>query len=388
MDEKKDGARHTGSKEPEKPALPAIAPVTMPRSEPPRLKGRINQFSILVLLVAVTAAIFPIVLIFFVPVIVAATLSTLFYPLYARILRTVRNKRGLASILCCFILLLCLLAPLYIMVNLVFLQSIDLYHAIGPDVKDLINKGGNSIVVTHLRSLPFFQRTGLSTIDLTVPLQNGAKTLLSSITTILSKTSSGVLSLVVTVFVMFFTMFYFFRDGESLVKRLKYLIPIRNDYEDMIIARFLLISRATVMGTVIMGLVQGTVGALTLLVLGVKAWILWGFVMIILAIMPFVGTWTVLVPAGLIQIFMDHPWKGIIMIFMGLVVIANIDNILRPRLVGRGAKMHDLVIFFSSLGGIAVFGIMGFIVGPVIAALFVAVLDIYSMEFEQDLKGS
>ncbi len=162
---------------------------------------------------------------------------------------------------------------------------------------------------------------------------------------------------------------------------------MRGDYEDMIIARFLLISRATVTGTVILGLLEGTIGAMTLLVFGVKAWLLWGFIMIILAIMPFIGTWVVLVPAGVIQIFMGDTWQGLAMMFMGLIVIANIDNFLRPRLVGRGAKLHDLVIFFSSLGGIVVFGVMGFIVGPVIAALFIAVLDIYGMEFERQLKG-
>ena len=154
----------------------------------------------------------------------------------------------------------------------------------------------------------------------------------------------------------------------------------------MIIARFLLISRATVTGTLILGLVEGTLGAITLLVFGVKAWLLWGFVMIILATMPFIGTWIVLVPAGIIQMFMGNTWQGLIMILMGLIVIANIDNLLRPQLVGRGAKLHDLIIFFSSLGGIILFGVMGFIVGPVIAALFIAVLDIYEMEFEKQLN--
>jgi predicted PurR-regulated permease PerM len=102
--------------------------------------------------------------------------------------------------------------------------------------------------------------------------------------------------------------------------------------------------------------------------------------------MPFIGTWIVLVPAGIIQMFMGNTWQGLIMILMGLIVIANIDNLLRPQLVGRGAKLHDLIIFFSSLGGIILFGVMGFIVGPVIAALFIAVLDIYEMEFEKQLN--
>jgi predicted PurR-regulated permease PerM len=94
----------------------------------------------------------------------------------------------------------------------------------------------------------------------------------------------------------------------------------------------------------------------------------------------------VLLPTGVIQIITGHTGSGIGIILTSLFVVSTIDNFIRPRLVGQGAKLHDLVIFFSSLGGIAVFGVMGFIVGPVIAALFVAVLDIYSREFEQHLK--
>lgn len=365
---------------------PAITPLPDRGKALPWPVGRINQFSIIALLILVTAAIFPIVKIFFVPVVVAATLSTLFYPLFMVILKMFRGRLGLASIVCCLIIFLCLLAPTYFMVYLVIKQSLNLYHVIGPVIQDITSKGSSSSFFWHLRSLPVVQRMGFSNVDLTVPLQEGAKTLHNVLSIVVNKTSSEVVSLVASVFVMFFTMFYFFRDGESLVKRLKYLVPIRGDYEDMIIARFLLISRATVMGTVVLGILEGTIGGITLLVFGVKAWFIWGFIMIVIASLPFVGTWLVLVPAGTFQILQGSVWQGIVMMVMGLVVIANIDNILRPRLVGRGAKLHDLVIFFSSLGGIAVFGVMGFIVGPVIAALFIAVLDIYGMEFERHLK--
>jgi predicted PurR-regulated permease PerM len=190
---------------------------------------------------------------------------------------------------------------------------------------------------------------------------------------------------VFTIFVMFFTLFYFFRDGGTLVKRVKYLVPIRADYKEMISSRFLLISRATVMGTMIIGITQGTIGALALLIFGVKLWLLWGFIMIILSLIPLLGAWMVLIPAGIIQIILGHTGQGIGIILTSLLFVSTIDNFIRPRLVGQGAKLHDLVIFFSSLGGIAVFGPLGFIVGPVIAALFVAVLDIYGLEFERQL---
>jgi len=347
----------------------------------------INQLAIIGLLLLVTLAILPIAKIFFVPVIVAAAFATLFFPLYRRVLAVMGKKRGLSSFICCLLIFLCLITPTYIMVQLVVRQGVELYQSAEPVVKDIVTKGSNSEFLSQIQSLPFIHKLQQSNINIAVPLQEGIKTLMSVGTKAINKTSTGLFEFVFTIFVMFFTMFYFFRDGEILVKRIKYLVPIRADYEEMITSRFLLISRATVMVTVLIGVTQGTIGALALLIFGVKLWLLWGFIMIILSLIPLMGAWIVLIPAGIIQIILGHTGQGIGIILTSLLFVSTVDNFIRPRLVGRGAKLHDLVIFFSSLGGIAVFGPLGFIVGPVIAALFVAVLDIYGMEFERQLKS-
>jgi predicted PurR-regulated permease PerM len=362
--------------------------VSVPAGETPGKKHDrdINRLAIVALLFLVTLAIFPIVKIFFVPVVVAATLATLFFPLYRRIMTLFGRRRGISAFASCLLLLLCLVTPTYVMVHAVVEQAIDLYQTAEPIIKDLVAKGSSSVFFVRLQQLPFIHWLQLSNIDLSVPLQEAIKTFITVGTKTVNKTSTGLLEFAVTLFIMFFTMFYFFRDGEALVRRLKYLVPIRADYEEMITSRFLLISRATVMGTVIIGITQGTIGALALLIFGVKLWLLWGFVMILLSLIPLLGAWMVLIPAGIIQIILGHTGQGIGIILTSLLFVSTIDNFLRPRLVGHGAKLHDLVIFFSSLGGIVVFGPLGFIVGPVIAALFVAVLDIYGMEFERQLK--
>jgi predicted PurR-regulated permease PerM len=346
----------------------------------------VNQLAIMGLLLLVTLAILPIAKIFFVPVIVAAAFATLFFPLYRRVLAVMGKKRGLSSFICCLLIFICLVTPTYIMVQLVVRQAIELYQSAEPVVKDIITKGSNSEFLSRLQNLPFIHKLQQSNIAIAVPLQEGIKTLMSVGTKAINKTSTGLLEFVFTIFVMFFTMFYFFRDGEALVKRIKYLVPIRADYEEMISSRFLLISRATVMVTVLIGVTQGTIGALALLIFGVKLWLLWGFIMIILSLIPLMGAWMVLIPAGIIQIIIGNTGQGIGIILTSLLFVSTVDNFIRPRLVGKGAKLHDLVIFFSSLGGIAVFGPLGFIVGPVIAALFVAVLDIYGLEFERQLR--
>jgi predicted PurR-regulated permease PerM len=352
-----------------------------------RMKG-VNRAAILGLLVLVTLAIFPIVKIFFVPVVLAATFATLLSPLYQWLLKRFGNKRGISAFICCLIILICMVTPTYIVVQMVVGQAIDLYQSAQPTIRDIMDKGSQSDFIVRVKHFPLMQKLQLSSIDFSVPLSEGMKALATVSTKVFNKTSTGVLEFIFTLFVMFFTMFYFFMDGEALIKRIKYLSPIRDDYEEMIFARFLLISRATVLGTVIIGLTQGTIGAIALLLFGVKLWLLWGFIMTILSLIPLFGAWMVLIPTGIMQIILGHTWQGVGIILTSLLFVSTIDNVMRPRLVGQGAKLHDLVIFFSSLGGIAVFGVMGFIVGPVIAALFVAVLDIYSREFEQQLKDA
>ncbi len=345
---------------------------------------RISRYAILGLLAALAIGTYPIIRVFLIPIVLAATFTTLFYPLHRKFLKIFRQNSVMSSLASCLVLFLCLVIPAYLVTHLVVLQMINLYQTIEPAIKDIVTRGEQSDFIRWIRNLGILRWLGRADIDVTNLLQNAMSTFLSLGSKIVNITSAGFLGFLTNLAIVFFTMFYFFMDGEKLVKRIKFLSPIRDDYEDMIFSRFLMISRATVMGTFVIGLIQGGMGGLALLVFGIDSWLLWGFIMILLAIIPLLGTWLVLIPAGVIQMITGHLWKGLGIIAASLVV-SNIDSLIRPRLVGKGAKLHDLIIFFSTLGGIAAFGIMGFIVGPAIAALFVAVLDIYSTEFESQL---
>jgi len=349
---------------------------------------QVSRYAVIGLLIVLGVSLYPVIRSFVVPMILAAAFSTLFYPLYSKMLKIFRHNRLLGALATCLILVLCLVTPLYIVMHLVVVESLHFYKEVGPAVKNLVSAGSDSpLFLTISRYLPTDLFTVMN-VNLTGVLNDTVKTIASFASMAINKTSAGVFGLLTNVVVMFFTMFYFFIDGEAFVRRLKYLSPIRDDYEDLLFSRFLLISRATVMGTIVIGCIQGVIGALTLLVFGVTSWMLWGFVMIFLSIIPMVGAWLILIPAGVYQIVTGHVWQGIGIILICVVVVSNIDNLLRPRMVGKGAKLHDLVIFFASLGGIAAFGVLGFIVGPVIAALFVSALDIYSIEFREQLRAA
>ncbi|MBD3346816.1 MAG: AI-2E family transporter [Chitinivibrionales bacterium] len=348
--------------------------------------ARLNRKVLVVMLVLLGLMLVPIIKQFLVPLVLAATFATLFYPLYQWFLKHFKHKKALCSVLTCLILILGVLIPAYILVHLVTLQTIELYTTAEPKIREVISRGEEGIL-GQLQDFKLVSWLRLSQIDWRSSLQDAAKSLGKILTAAFSRTSTGVLQLAANLAIMFFTMFYFFIDGEHIIRHLRYLSPLRNDYEDLIFSRFLLISRATVKGTFLVGLTQGAIGGITLLIFGINTWLLWGFIMVILSIIPMIGAWLVMVPAAIIQILLGNIWQGVGIAIVSTVVISNIDNLLRPRLVGKDAKMHDLLIFFSTLGGIAIFGVMGFIVGPVIVSLFITVLDIYGMEFKEELSS-
>jgi len=180
-------------------------------------------------------------------------------------------------------------------------------------------------------------------------------------------------------------MFYFFKDGDRLIAYMKKFSPLPNEYEDQLIRRFLAVSRGTIKGTMLIGLIKGIIGGLTFWIFGIRSPILWAVIMAILSLIPMVGAWLVMYPAAFVLMLTGQVWQGILLFLIAAVLVGNIDNVLQPILVGRETGLHDLLIFFSSLGGIAMFGVMGFIIGPIIAAFFLTVLDFYAIEFRNQL---
>lgn len=345
---------------------------------------KLRKIILLLLLFLSCAAFLPIVSIFFIPLMLAATFTALSYPIYKYFLVLFRGRKSISSFVCCSIFLICLLIPMGIITNIVIHQTFTLYTSAEPTIRELLEKGSQSTLYTELTKWPLFNWIQKHNIDWQSILQDLVKRLTTVATFLINRTSTGIFGLFANLFVMLFTMFYFFVDGEKILKRLRYLSPVRNEYQNIILDRFLLISRATIVGTILIGFIQGSFGAITLLVFGIKSWVLWGFIMIVLAIIPMAGTWIILIPAGIIQLFIGNVWQGVGIILTSIIVVSNIDNIIRPRIVGHGAKMHDLLIFFSTLGGLSLFGVTGFIIGPIIASFFITMIDIYELEFQSN----
>jgi len=193
--------------------------------------------------------------------------------------------------------------------------------------------------------------------------------------------------ILIHIFLTFFIVFYLLRDGGTFVQQLKRLIPFKAVHQAHIFDKLKNTTHAVIYGSIVVAIIQGLLGGLGFFAFGVPSSLFWGMVMTVTALIPFVGTALIWAPAALVMIgtgtTINDPvltWKGVGLFFYGLLIISGIDNILKPKLIGERAKIHPVLVIIGVLGGLAVFGIVGFIIGPLTLALFKAMLDIYERE--------
>jgi predicted PurR-regulated permease PerM len=186
------------------------------------------------------------------------------------------------------------------------------------------------------------------------------------------------LEFVVSFFVMLYLLFFLLRDGGMLRARAGRAIPLRPELQRDLAVRFATVIRATIKGNVVVAIVQGALGGLAFWVLGISGALLWGVLMAFLSLLPAVGTALVWIPVAIYLLASGELWQGLALIAFGTLVIGLVDNVLRPVLVGKDTKMPDFVVLLSTLGGMAVFGFNGFVIGPVIAAMFIAIWETFA----------
>lgn len=183
----------------------------------------------------------------------------------------------------------------------------------------------------------------------------------------------GALKFLASLGVMLYLTYFLLRDGESLGRRILPAIPLRSAERDALLRHFVVVVRATMKGTVVVAVVQGCLGGLVFWILGIEGALLWGLMMGFFSLVPAVGTGAVWVPVAIYLLVTGSVSEGLILIGFGLLVIGMVDNLLRPILVGKETRMPDFVVLIATLSGLGIFGLNGFIVGPMIAALFMAV---------------
>ncbi|OXR50320.1 AI-2E family transporter [Pusillimonas sp. T2] len=201
----------------------------------------------------------------------------------------------------------------------------------------------------------------------------GSKFLASQAVNIGQNTAGFLVSMAIMLYLLFFLL----RDGPSLARTINLVIPLSDEHKQMLIQKFITVVRATVKGNIVVAATQGALGGFIFWVLGIDGALLWGVIMAFLSLLPAVGAAIIWAPVAVYFLVTGAYWDGAILILFGVLVIGLVDNILRPLLVGKDTKMPDYVVLISTLGGLATFGLNGFVIGPLLAALFMSVWSLF-----------
>ncbi len=348
-------------------------------------KRRFSRIFLVLLLVLISGLFLAMIRAFLLTLLLAAILAGLASPLYGRLLRLSRGRRALASVFTLVLLSLLILVPLGLLLGMVAAEAYQISQAALPWIQSRLEQP--DLVLETLRGLPGAERL----IPYRQPLLEKAGELVGSLGSFLvdslSATTRGTVSFFFHLGILLYALYFFLIDGNRLLERILGYLPMAAPDKRRMVARFVSVSRATLKGTLLIGLAQGCLAGLAFAVAGIPGAVFWGAVMTLLSVIPGIGTALVWLPAGLLLIFDGHLGAGIgLIVFCGLVV-GSIDNLLRPRLVGRDTEMHELLILFGTLGGILLFGVVGLIVGPILAALFVTVWQLYGEAFAELLEA-
>ncbi|MCP1468540.1 putative PurR-regulated permease PerM [Sphingobium sp. OAS761] len=226
---------------------------------------------------------------------------------------------------------------------------------------------------------PYLSRVGLTNFDaaremLSRGLANSYRTLASQAFQI----GQGAFSFLMAMGVMLYLAFFLLRDGDDLGRRISAAAPLRATQREALIQQFVIVIRATIKGSIVVAIVQGLIGGIVFWALGIQGALLWGVLMGAFSLLPAIGTGLVWVPVALYLLITGSIWQGVVLVACGVLVIGMVDNVLRPILVGRDTRIPDYVVLISTLGGIEMFGFNGIVIGPVIAALFIATWNIFT----------
>jgi predicted PurR-regulated permease PerM len=340
---------------------------------------RVEDKTFLLLIVAVSVAFAMILWPFFGPVLWATVLAIVFAPLYRRLSPLLRRKRSIAALVTLFIILVMVILPLALVAAALVQEASGVYRRVqageihfGKFFEQMV--AGLPGWAVHL--LERFGLTNFGAVQerLSEALTKGSHFLATQAISI----GQNAFSFLVSLFVMLYLLFFLLRDGDDLFKRVRKALPLRSEQLHQLFSEFAAVVRATVKGNIVIAILQGVLGGIIFWILGAEAPLLWGGLMAVLSLVPAVGSALVWAPAGVYFLATGALLRGVVLIAFGVFVIGLVDNIVRPILVGRDIKMPDYLVLISTLGGIAVFGVNGFVIGPLIAAMFISAWDMLS----------
>lgn len=311
----------------------------------------------------------------------AVVISIVFAPVSQRLAMRMPRRQSAATLLTLLLVIALVIVPAVIVGSLL-VQEIGTYYVklqarqidLGAAVRDVL-------AALPAWARPQLDRIGLGDVDaIQARLSAGVAVVLRFAAGHALSLGQGALGFTMQLGIMLYLTFFLLRDGRVLSRTLGRRIPLRAEQKSALFDKFITVIRATIKGSVVVAVVQGLIGGITFALLGIDGALLWGVVMGLLSLIPAVGTGLVWVPTAIYLLATGAVWQGVALALCGVLVISMVDNVLRPVLVGKDTQMPDYLVLIATLGGLSVFGMNGIILGPVVAAMFMAAWEIFAPE--------
>jgi len=339
---------------------------------------KVGDWVLLASLVVILYFCFRILQPFILPIFIALILSTLLAPIFTVLEKKLHGRRSLAAILVCLGLAATILVPLILLsVSLANEANVAYQRLKDPETLHAIESWLQpGTLLTRIQSwLPASIR--LDNLEISSRLGEQAQALGVGVLGVATTFATGIFSVLVDYFMMSIVLFFLLRDFEYFANSVRLISPLSDQQEVLFVERFRAVTRATVLGSLVTALTQGALSGLIFFFLGLPSPVLWGALTALLSLVPMVGTALVWVPWSIYLFATGSPVKAVIFLVVQIIVVGGVDNILKPMLIEGSVKMHTLLIFFSILGGISYFGILGMFFGPLIFAIATTLLEIY-----------
>jgi len=328
-----------------------------------QLLQKYSKYSIATLFLILIALSLYIILSFVTALITAAIIVYVFYPGFKKLNKHIKSK-GICSLIMVVAVLLIIIGPLFLVINALFIEAASFY------------KTTKNIDLSPLSNIA--SRFLVENIDINLYIKDFTTIIVSFLIRLVSDFFFSLPQKVLVLFVIVFVMYYFFKDGDKIVGLFEKIFPMRSDHRSELIKEFHKVINATLYGVLVSSVIQGVVGTLGLVIFDVSSPIIWGSVMVLTAMIPFIGTWIVWLPAALFKIFNGELFNGFGLLLYGLLIVSLIDNFIKPRLISGKSQIHPVLIILGVFGGLKAFGLIGVMIGPLLLGTLSVIYTFYA----------
>jgi predicted PurR-regulated permease PerM len=346
-------------------------------------QSNLNKLVLLAMVATISLLFLGMIAQFLMAILMAGLFAALTTPVFHWLTRHLGGNRYLAAAVNLVLLILVVMLPVGVLAGIFIGQAVDVGKSLTPIAVDFVREPES--FVSWLHDLPYYHDVMAYEEELKNKIIASIEAAGGFLVGGLSQVAIGTANLLFMSLVFLYTFFFFQLDGHKVVHSILYYLPLEDRVERRLLTRFTLVTQAMIKGTLMIGMLQGALAGLAFAVAGVPHAVFWGTVMAVLSIVPGIGSAVIWLPASVILMVQGSVLAGLGLLLFCALIVGSIDNVLRPILVGKDTNMHELMIFFGTMGGLFTFGMAGLFIGPVIASLFLTIWEIYGEAFRDVL---